>query len=304
MTNLVFFLRQPVRHVSPLIPMALLLGASPTLAQKETLYNPKLKFIVGDVTRYQTTAEIITRVPSMGQGQKATSESSFAVNVTQQMRVKKSLKEGGGEISVEILSGQFSQNGQPFSLSNPKPIHIAYDARGNITGFQASPDSATEGLAGVLGSGSLGMLRVYLPPNPVKIGEEWSQPVQIPGLTWAGKGTAKAKLIRTERVGRFQTIRIRATLSLPLAIYVNAKQQPVKDKKLATALLAGTLTMNFDNNFAIQEGKTIKSGGNGVAKIRYTPLPPAKGVPPKRIPNGLENAILTMEMNVGSNLLE
>lgn len=148
------------------------------------------------------------------------------------------------------------------------------------------------------------MLRVYLPPNPVKIGEEWSQPVEIPGLTWAGKGVAKAKLIRLEKVGRFQTVRIRAAFSLPLNIYINATLQPVNDKKLATAVLTGTLYMNFDNNFALQEGKIIKSGGSGTANVHFSALPTAKGVPPKRISNGLENAKMTMEMHVGSNLLE
>lgn len=290
------------RGIISVIPFALLFSTLSAQAQKEPVYTLKLKFLTGDISRYQTIAEIITRLPS--QGQKNAGTSSFAVNLTQQMRVKRSLSGGGGEISVETLSGQLLQNGEPRPITNPKPVRIVYDSRGNITGFKASPNVPGDSFAGVIGSGALGMLRVYLPPNPVKIGEEWSQPVEIPGLTWAGKGVAKAKLIRLEKVGRFQTVRIRAAFSLPLNIYINATLQPVNDKKLATAVLTGTLYMNFDNNFALQEGKIIKSGGSGTANVHFSALPTAKGVPPKRISNGLENAKMTMEMHVGSNLLE
>ena len=148
------------------------------------------------------------------------------------------------------------------------------------------------------------MLRVYIPPSAVKVGEAWRQEVSIPGLRWTGKGNAYIRFLRTEPVGRYETARLRAAVALPITIYLNQNVQPLPSKKGASALLSGLLSMSFDSNFAIAEGKPVKSGGSGTAKLRLKLLDQSQTPTKKRLPSALEKADITMEMHLGSNLLE
>ncbi len=271
-------------------------------AQKEQSVTLKLKHKQGDVSRYQTTAEITTNVPSGDPNRPI--QSSYRVDITQQLKVLKLLKAGGSEIELSTLSGQYSQNGQPFQINDPAPAIITYDQRGNISAMRAKPKKKGEGLAEAIGSGALGMLRVYIPPSAVKVGEAWRQEVSIPGLRWTGKGNAYIRFLRTEPVGRYETARLRAAFALPITIYINQNLQPLPSKKGASALLSGLLSMSFDSNFAIAEGKPVKSGGSGTAKLRLKLLDQSQTPTKKRLPSALEKADITMEMHLGSNLLE
>ena len=281
-------------------------------AQPAPLYTLRMKFVPGTVNRYQTNAQIVTIVP-LEQGMQPITN-TLDVDLLQSVHVNKSLPKGGGEVSTSTQSGRITQNGK--TVATPvknEVITTTYDAQGNlvkISGLKA-PSTGNGTFGGLVGSGALNLQRVYLPLKPVRIGESWTLKVSIAGLPGAGTGSAKATFVRLENVGRYQTARIHAVLTAPLKVYLTADSRTTTDPKRAAQSVTGTLRMEFDSNFAMAEGKVVRSGGSGSAVVDLTPVSatkrPAKSSksktgktvpPPPMMPR------VTIQLRVGNNLIE
>ncbi len=302
------------------IALSLALGILASRAAQATpppTYKLRLLFTQGQTFRYQTVAEVTAVMPSMSSvvgkgrlpGKKNGHEittvkteavtNSIQVNILQQMVVSKVLTDGGATLLASTLSGAVVRDGAQMPPPEKNPMLVSYNALGDIKELRATgAEKQTDLMAGLLGSGALSFQRVYLPNKPVALGDSWSQLVKIPG--WNGQGKANAKLIRLEKIGRYQTARISATVTLPIQIYLNANLQPLTLNKIktATSTLAGTLNMTFETNFAMQEGKMIRTGGRGKGTFHIQPIRKTT------TPAPYSDLPFTLEMSIGSSYVE
>ena len=129
------------------------------------------------------------------------------------MRTIRALPKGGGEVESAMTDGAIYMNGQHTSEPDNKPFTITYDAHGSVANIKGL--TAKDSLGGLLGSGSLGMQSAFLPGHPVRQGQTWQQPMRLPGMPVAGAGTVTCRWIATERIGRYETARIRTFLAQP-----------------------------------------------------------------------------------------
>lgn len=295
------------RRENPALRKATLCGltALTTVAAAALPAGPlslRMKFKPGEISRYRMSVLVMTQVPGMNNSPDA--GYNVSADLIEQIQVTHALSNGGGELAVSTVSGNGIINGQPFtSPPTPHPALISFDARGNVTGAKDLPTSASVPmLANVFGSGALSMQGVYLPIKPVKPGDSWTQKVKITGITGGSLATVKATLVRLEPVGRFRTARIHAVLSTPLNTRLDAHLQPTDRASSTVMTLTGQFSIIYDSNFALDEGKVVRSAGNGSASIliRQITKQPATGHPLKP---GSPPAHMTMKIRMGNNLI-
>ena len=282
----------------PLFAVSLLTASLTALAQNSPLRTLAMRFTVGEVNHYRTTAQTVVTLPAFSQAQP--NPTVLDVDLSQTMRTLHALPGGGGEVESATASGAIYMNNKPYAEPDGKPFNITYDARGNIKDIKGL--SAQASLGGLLGSGSLGMQSAFLPARPMRQGETWQQTIRLPGMPVGGAGTATCRWIATERVGRYETARIRTFLAQPLKIMLTADSQPTQDPRRAVSVMTGMLSMTFISNFAIAEGKVVRSSGIGGASLAAR----LKGPAPKKKTalSALDNSKITMKMRIGYNLVE
>ena len=176
---------------------------------------------------------------------------------------------GGGDLDV-TTTGQNSLPGQPPILSNDtRPVLMSYDAQSKLTGIrrQAETASANPMFASMLGQGLLGLQGLVLPAKPVKIGESWTQQVQIPGVTGSGSSSIKTTLVRVENVDKYRTARLHVVITTPVTAYLDAALQPVAKAGAAAATMTGTAVVTDEINFAIAEGRVVRSVSKGLTTL-------------------------------------
>ena len=77
--------------------------------------------------------------------------------------------------------------------------------------------------------------------------------------------------------------------------------QPTQDPRRAVYVMTGMMSMTFISNFALTEGKVIRSSGQGGASLTSH----LKSAAPKKIASSLpEGSKLTLKMRIGYNLVE
>ena len=103
---------------------------------------------------------------------------------------------------------------------------------------------------------------MYLPKQPVRIGDKWTQKINVAGLGKGSVGTVQTKLVRIEPVGTFNTARLHSTMSVPFVMNDASVKPPVAMK--------GLMTMNYDSNLALLEGKVVRSTGDGDITVTVT----------------------------------
>jgi hypothetical protein len=277
----------------------------------------RLKFKPGEVSKYQTNAQFVISLPMQSKptpgsrsGNAATVPSQLSM--VQQVKVNKVLPNGDGELSITTLSTQSSMGGQPGGISTTpsKPIVMTYSPHGNAVAVHNAPSGGVAGefmFSSLLGSGAVNMSGLYLPTNPVKPGDTWTQKVTLPSM--ANSATIKATFQKVETVGRYRTAHIHTLLSMPVNAMLDINLKPTRQAAKAQSTANGTVSMTFDTNFAIAEGKVIRSAGNGNASLsihmRQPASKPANGKPGAARPDPLPQALnLTVKTTIGTNLIE
>src|SRR5262249_28480329 len=140
----------------------------------------------------------------------------MTLDILQQVKVLRTLPNGGGETETTVLSSSGVLNGKPINVPTNQPITMTQDSRGNTLSVKGLSNN-TPGLSvlnNIFNSGGLKTTSSYLPTGPVKVGDTWKEKVSLPGFS--GSGYAISKLIRLEKVGHFQTARIHSRIALPL----------------------------------------------------------------------------------------
>ena len=259
----------------------------------------QMRFTPGDTYKYQTNMQLGFTLPTPSSTRPTPANSAktgagsalggttFTVNAVQQIYVRRTASGGGGDLEV-TTTGQNSLPGQPPVLSNDtRPVLMTYDAQGKLVSIrrQSETASANPMFGALLGQGLLSMQGVVLPGKPVRIGETWTQKVQIPGVTGSGSSTVKSTLTRIENVGKYRTARLHVVITTPVSAYLDAALQPTTRQVEAASTMTGTAVVTDDVNFAIAEGRVIRSAGKGVTSMTVAigkPVIPDKPAPKRR----------------------
>lgn len=252
-------------------PFLLLCGAQQN-AKPHLLGAPvrlQLKFHPGEVSHYRLTAMAEAKLPGTA-AQPASTVYSVRVDLTEEETVIQALPNGGGELAVTTTGGQGVLNGQAFTpATNSKPARVIFDAKGNLIAVKdLPPDRANLPLlSNLFGSGALSMHGVFLPTGPVRIGQTWTKSARINGVTGPTVAMVKATLVKILQVGRFRTARIHAVMTAPIRTLVDSQFQPTLQSQAAVGTLLGVLTMRYDTDLAIAEGKVVRAAGDGQVAV-------------------------------------
>lgn len=251
----------------------------------------QLRFKPGEALKYQTNMLLGFTMPMPAGTQPAPLKNNpssgnslggtnFSVNAVQDIKVRRAGPNGGGDLDV-TTTGQNSLPGQPPIISNDtRPVIMSYDAQGKLTGLKRQAETASSNpmFSAMLGQGLLNMQGVILPAKPVKIGETWTEKIQIPGITGSGASTIKTTLVRVENLSKYRTARLHIVITTPVSAYLDAALQPVDKPSGAASTMTGTAIVTNDVNFAIAEGKVVKSISRGLTTMAVAigkPTPPA-----------------------------
>ena len=238
-------------------------GLSLSAQQKTPLTLPdsapidlRMKFRPNDLSRYQMTMQADMMLPGMSPG--AASQYNSSLNMVIQQKVIKVRPDGSADVAITTVSGEGVVNRQPFKPdTSGKPAIITFNTLNNIVAARDMPGAATgvDPTSRVFQSGALSTQGVYLPKQPVHIGDKWTQKVNVAGFGKGSMGTVQTKLVRLEPVGTFNTARLHSVLSIPF-VMTDATVKPAVARK-------GLMTMNYDSNLALEEGKVVRSTGDG-----------------------------------------
>jgi hypothetical protein len=287
-----------------------------------------LKFKPGDALKYQTNMQLGFTLPAPASsrpsppqkpgssGGGALGGTTFTINAVQDVSVRRAGANGGGDLDV-TTTGQNSLPGQPPILSNDtRPVIMTYDAQGKLTNIRRQSETASGNpmFGAMLGQGLLCMQGVILPTKPVRIGETWTQKVQIPGLTGSGFSTIKTTLARVEYVNKYRTARLHVVINTPVSAFLDAALQPTTRQAEAASTMNGTAVVTDDINFAIAEGRVLRSVGKGVTTMTVTvgkPVAPdkpnkrpRKGAAPATPAKAPQVLTMTVHTDIESNLVE
>ena len=224
-----------------------------TSAAKSEPVQLQMKFMPGDINKYQMSMQATILLP--GQAAGTMNPYDTHINLIVQQRVAKVNADGSADIAISTLSGTGVVNGKPYAPpKKEKPSLLTFDARNNIVNAKNLPTNADVTM-NIFQSGALSTQGVYLPGQPVKIGDSWSQKANIASLGQGSSGTVKTTFLKLEQVGLFNTARLRSIMKIPFKILNGSSKMKVT--------LNGMLTMTYDSNLAIKEGKVVRSTGNG-----------------------------------------
>ena len=288
-----------------------------------------VKFKQGEALKYQTNMQLGFTLPGAAVSQPAPGSSNsaaggslggtrFDVNASQEVVARRGAVAGGGDIDV-TTTGQNSLPGQPPILNNDtRPVIMTYDAQGKLLGIrrQKEPASANAMFGSMLGQGLLCMQGVMLPARPVKIGETWT--TQVPGVNGASASTVKSTLVRVEYLNKYRTAHLHVVSTIPVSAYLDAALQPTARATDAACTSNGTAVVTNEINFAIAEGRVIRSIGQGVMNMTVlvgkptVPEKPAKrkkgapavAAPPAVAPKKPQTLKMTVRMDIDTNLVE
>ncbi len=266
----------------------------------------RMKFKTGDINKYQMTEQATMLLPD--QSAAMTAQYNTDINMVVQQRVTKTNPDGSAEISIATLSGTGTVSGQSFAPDiKSKPALITFDARNNIVSAKDLPQSENSAsmTSQMFQSGGLSTQGVYLPRQPVRVGDKWTQKLNIASLGKGSEGTVQTTFVRMEPVGLYQTARLRSLLRIPFVNVDSTTKTPV--------VLKGMLNMTYTSNLAVNEGKVVRSTGEG--DITVVVITPVEGgpTPAPAKPGGKAGPVLrpfapaaprvTVKLHMGNNLI-
>lgn len=238
----------------------------------------RFKYTLGETISYQTSGQISVPMPNMSGAAKSAPKPSqpqmgafnIPLNSIQRIRVAKLVSSGSAELEISTTG---TSPGQPGGAPSMSTIKVTASPLGVFSGgaVAASSGGGAGAELGALGSvGALGSITTYLPAKPVAPGETWTQNVRVPQMKEPARVTGT--LVKLGRVGRYKTAHISLMVTIPINSMVNAKGAVTTDRAQAATTVLGKLTMKYEDDFAIQEGKLIKSAGVGSMDVIITQI--------------------------------
>lgn len=264
----------------------------------------KYKFKAGDILKYQTNGSLSVPLPSMGPatGSKAAATKpqtfSLPMNSTQQVKILKVLPMGAATLEITTVGSSASPIGTG-GAPTPSKLTLTSSQYGELSNSKGVNTSGSmAGIGAVTGVGALGSISIYLPSKSVRPGDSWSQTVSVPQMSQPG--TVNATFVKLSQVGHYKTAHIKLRISIPVSTMVDDHGSITTNKSAARATVSGSVVMVYEDDFAISEGKLVKSAGTGLLNITMRQLGPARpqgGVPAAATP-------IKATLSVGSTLVQ
>ncbi len=276
--------------------------------RKEPSISLKMKFRQGEINKYQTTMRMLVALPFPGQTKTNSSESVMDMTLVQE--TKKLLPEGHAEVLASVVQQSSTQNGRPVQAAPIDPVSYIFDSQGKVITPKHSEKSGSgtggsgiEGISSLLnGTGTAGV-GILLPAKSVAIGEHWKYPISAPGII--GNGTASAAVVKMENVGKYKTARIHSVVQLPIHFMADQQGAVVMSRDKAAVEAIGTGSVTTDYNFAVAEGKLIRSSGVSSIAMKFNPKFSKNGKKITKPSAALDKFMLnmTIKMQMGMNLI-
>lgn len=266
----------------------------------------RMKFKTGDINKYQMTERATMLLPN--QSAAMTAQYDTDINMVIQQHVTKTNPDGSAEIAIATLSGTGTVSGQAFAPdTKSRPALITFNTRNNIVSAKNLPQSENSAsmTSQMFQSGGLSTQGVYLPKQPVRVGDKWTQKLNIASLGKGSEGTVQTTFVRMEPVGLYQTARLRSLLRIPFVNVDNTAKTPI--------VLKGMLNMTYTSNLAVNEGKVVRSTGEGdITVVVNTPIesgsPPAPAKSGPKAGSAVRQSApaaprVTVKLHMGNNLI-
>jgi len=233
----------------------------------------RCKFKAGETYTYQTSGQISIPMPNMGGAKNAqvkhagtaNNALNIPVNSTQKIVVVKLESNGNARLEITSTAQAGMPTGQPSGAPSISTQNVTATPLGVLMGAKSSGTSGgADELNDMSGVAALGSITAYLPAKPVSPGDTWSQKVNVPKMP--EMATVSCVFEKLTQVGRYKT----AHLKIKIVIPVNSKVDmaaATQGKAKGNSKISGSVTMHFDDDFAIQEGRLIKSIGTGSANL-------------------------------------
>jgi len=266
----------------------------------------RMKFRQGEASKYQVniqaTLNLAQTLPTNQPHQPPPQPMVVPINTSllMQQQVTRVLSNGNGVLTIAFLSQQTTVNGSTAGTgANLPPITMTLSPLGKIASITGIPHGDMNSMLSPTSMLGLEMflLELFLPSKPVRPGEAWTDSVHL--STLSGTGTAKSKFLRYETVGHYRTARIRTELTLPINTTANMAGEPVGRGSGAVSGVSGAVHMITERDFAVAEGKVIRSTGNGsitavIKPLRASgPARPGMGIMPRSTRVSLKMTIST-----------
>lgn len=214
----------------------------------------RMHFKPGLISRYRMSMR--ASLPTLAGAQGAPAHYDTNIDLVLQQKVMKVRPDGSADITVSTTSGSGVVNGSPFKPQD-SPSLITLDERNNIIAAKRLPSDQPPGaLTGTMfQTGELSTQGVYLPKQPVKVGDVWTEQVGIhtsqkdaqKDVKAALTGTVKSTFVRLETIGLFNTVRLHSEVRVPFVVNE----------------MVGKLSMNYDTNVSLSTGQVVQSAGSG-----------------------------------------
>ena len=261
----------------------------------------RMKFAKGTVTRYRMSFQMNMKIPVPGEPKPMSQEMDSSMVIRQE--VTRTLAGGGGEVKSKAESAEMLLNGRPGPAPAQSPTSVlTMDSRGRIVDAKTDGEvSALPGpMKGLMGPSGMSSLGMVLPDHAVRPGDAWTNPISIPGFVRGG--SSRTTFVRFETVGHYRTARLHSVLSMPISGTVQGATGGRHDGEGAAANIGmgGRGDMVTETNFAISEGKVVRSTGNGGFNLSINTPPTAAGRGTTAMPRVMKMA---MKMNLGMNIL-
>jgi hypothetical protein len=227
----------------------------------------KMKLKAGEQLVYQTAGKIAIPMPSnaqKGKSQGPLQELAFPVNAAQKISVVKVAGNGTAEVDLTV-SGSTGPQTSGIGPSNKTTTAKATISPQGVLSMSKHETGANAAVGALTGAGTVGSITVYLPNHPVKPGDTWS--VSVPVAALSATATAKVTYLKNSSIGHYKTAHLKIVFTIPVDAMVDSKSQFTKDKDKAEVAIKGTSTMTYEEDFAIAEGRIVKSVGDGSTSL-------------------------------------
>ena len=235
------------------------------------LYTLRMKFEEGAVSRYkgQSKTTTTTTIPAIAETQEQTVTEIENNTAIAELTTTKLLDKGGAEIVVLTKDLKSEKNGMPNEDAKIPMTTLQMDSLGRV--LSSKPDEAE--VAGIdaknLGTTGFNEIQAFLPDKPVKIGDKWTQKINLHEEYSNRDGVMNCTLVRLETIDGIKTALIHATLKAPFFMMIDSAGNPTKTKDDTGALCVGEITGIIDINFALDAGKVVRWVDSGNVAMAF-----------------------------------
>ena len=245
-----------------LLPVAASAQAEEKKADKpadDAAYTLRLKFKKDETNRYKSVLRLATKLPGTDEGQ--AKDTNMTMRSVAVQKTKAVADNGNAEIEVTTTSAKIDEGTKTTDAPAVPVVTMQETPLGKILASKSADKSVSPTaylMIKTLGPDGLTSIPAFLPEQPVKVGDKWSQKVTLASGLSGGEGTADCTFVRVEDVAGEKTALIHLVMKVPVAMMFNIAFQSTNIEKDAIAVSSGPMTATMDINLGIESGKVVR----------------------------------------------